>query len=157
MTLKPNGPPLVLPRCVVACLAMLGSQCISTTYCHHALFSRNGLPLPRARFLFMGYGLIVHNAPKKSFLSSILLGNFCTILYFVNNPLGTPDRSSLCLLCTPVNYAQPGYAVTIYGIKIPVLSSNRFKEWYPSTCFDEHTCTCLQVSHDSVNSREDME
>ena len=95
------------------------------------------------------------NVLKKPLLPPSALCNCCAILYFVRNPLSTPGHGSLCLHWAPVGYKQPSYATTIYLTMVPVLSSNRFKEWIPPTCFDELPCTCLRFSHGSVNSRKD--
>ena len=47
--------------------------------------------------------------------------------------------------------------MAINGTTNPVLSSNRFKEWCPSTCFNKHSRTQLWFSHSSVNYYKDRE
>jgi len=82
----------------------------------------------RGVYISTSYGSIDRRISKKPLLPLNELGNCCAMLYFARNSIGTPDCNSLCLLCAPVNFTQPSYAMAIYGTTTPILSSNCFKE-----------------------------
>lgn len=86
-----------------------------------------------------GYRSIDRNVPKKIILPLDRISTCYAILYFVRNLPGAPGRGSLFLLYMSVKYAQPSYAVAVYGIAILIIASNRFKEWCPSTWSNKHS------------------
>ena len=87
-------------------------------------------------------------------LSPTALGNYCAIIYFAKHPPGTPDLGSLQTLRALVNYAQPGYAVTVYGTTTPALETSRCREYHTASYFDDHPCIHLRFYTDSAGSHE---
>jgi len=82
-----------------------------------------------------------YQVPLNTILPPAALGDCCAIVYFVKNPPGIPGLGSLHILCTPVDYVQPGYAAAVYDTTAPALATNCCREYRTASCFSDHPYT----------------